>query len=507
MKNKYNNPITGLIAIAFLVIVASSCSDFFVEPAGNQIRPEDHYNSITEFVEVSVPGVLAPLQSAMPNLVLIDGLLSDQMQITDNADGYMRDVNEHAYSFDNPYLDTKGFYQLIINVNEVLGNLYKITEKDPAFDEYYIKSFTNSLIGMRSWAYFTLAKLNGEVAWIEDNMSKLPSEGLNYIPKEAVLDTLVNQLLPWLHLDDNIAEILIPLYVNTKVLIGEIYLEKDDYENAAYYLKLGMESYGDSKDMLKVDKTFSKEVWYTIFVNAENNFLENIAVIPFSSSEGQDNPVTAWTMYNDQYVIQPSIPLMNLFESQIPVKGDQGDIYRGLGYTYDRMGDMAYIKKYSLDVAEPYSTDIIISRAADAHLLLAEALNRLGQHDYALYLLNEGFGSLKSKDTPDEYLRWSKNMGIRGRVNLEEEKVPSSLSSDAEITEYIEDLIIKERSLELAFEGKRYFDLMRIARRRNNPDFLASKVYEKFKDIDQGTGQAVKDLLKNPENWYVPLNK
>ena len=186
MKNTMKNKIFGIIALAAIVLAGTSCSNFFDEMAGNQISPDDHYKSVTDLERVSMPGVLTPLAEAMPNLILVDGLLSDQMQITDNADGYMRDINDHIYSFDNPYLNTSGFYQVIINANEVLQNLYKIAEIDPDFDEYYITSYTNYLIGMRSWAYFTLVKLNGEAAWIDGTMSELPTSGLTYIPKEAI---------------------------------------------------------------------------------------------------------------------------------------------------------------------------------------------------------------------------------------------------------------------------------------------------------------------------------
>jgi hypothetical protein len=65
----------------------------------------------------------------------------------------------------------------------------------------------------------------------------------------------------------------------------------------------------------------------------------------------------------------------------------------------------------------------------------------------------------------------------------------------------IEDLIIAERALELAFEGKRWNDLVRVANRRNDPAYLANKVAAKF----EGTPyyDIVRNRLMNPENWYV----
>jgi hypothetical protein len=56
--------------------------------------------------------------------------------------------------------------------------------------------------------------------------------------------------------------------------------------------------------------------------------------------------------------------------------------------------------------------------------------------------------------------------------------------------------------LELAFEGKRWFDLMRVARRRNDPMYLANKVAAKFSDPVQA--EAIRNKLSNMQNWYLP---
>lgn len=72
---------------------------------------------------------------------------------------------------------------------------------------------------------------------------------------------------------------------------------------------------------------------------------------------------------------------------------------------------------------------------------------------------------------------------------------------DADIQNYIEDLIIDEMALELAFEGTRFFDLMRVAHRRNDPTYLAERVSKR-------SGEKKQDLynkLMNSKNWYFPL--
>ncbi|MDO5490107.1 MAG: RagB/SusD family nutrient uptake outer membrane protein [Bacteroidaceae bacterium] len=70
---------------------------------------------------------------------------------------------------------------------------------------------------------------------------------------------------------------------------------------------------------------------------------------------------------------------------------------------------------------------------------------------------------------------------------------------DAEVQDAVEDLIIDECALELAFEGSRFFDLMRVARRRGN-DYLARRVAKRNGTEDV----AMRSFLQNSKNWYLP---
>ena len=66
--------------------------------------------------------------------------------------------------------------------------------------------------------------------------------------------------------------------------------------------------------------------------------------------------------------------------------------------------------------------------------------------------------------------------------------------------EFVDSLLLNECGLELAFEGTRFYDIMRFALRQNNPEeFLANKVAARRGDID-GT---LKNRLLNRNNWYL----
>lgn len=54
-----------------------------------------------------------------------------------------------------------------------------------------------------------------------------------------------------------------------------------------------------------------------------------------------------------------------------------------------------------------------------------------------------------------------------------------------------------------AFEGERFYDLMRVAKRRNDPSFLAKKVSAKY--YNKAQRDAIYAHLLNEKNWYINI--
>ncbi len=71
-----------------------------------------------------------------------------------------------------------------------------------------------------------------------------------------------------------------------------------------------------------------------------------------------------------------------------------------------------------------------------------------------------------------------------------------------DIIEAVEDIILDEAAMELAFEGNRFFDLMRAANRRSNPtQFMIEKIKARGEDAASwADGLTIED-------WYLPLPK
>lgn len=530
MKKRFNIKPIQVLALIVILLTSFSCSDkIFDEQAGERITPDQHYKSMVDLV-TSLGGAFVPLQNTMPHLIMVDGLRSDQMIATVNADPFLKDIQNHDLSMDNPFLDASDYYKVIVNSNEALANIHKIAELDRNFDPFIFKYSKGAFVTLKCWTYLNLIKLYGKAALIDDNMVAIP-ENLNQtvLEKDAMIDHLIAELLPYIPTPEELTqmvELRFTNYMNPKAVLGELYLEKGDYANAVTYLKMALESYGNNADIYK-NSIGSNEGWKSIFMGGETGTggigyggapTEHISTMPYDQNEGQFNDLAKWLLPTDQFMVQPTQLLIDSFRTQIPAQGDLGDIYRGLGSTTSPGATLDttstgvyYINKYSINKTEPFSSDIIISRASDLHLLLAEALNRNGDSKTALILMNAGFKS--EKPIPAAYNRWNKNQGIRGRVTLKPKLVPDSiyiapdtitkvaLEGDARML-YVEDLIINERALELAFEGKRWFDLVRIAQRMQDPAYLANKVAAKFPASEQ---DAIRAKLMNPTQWYLPF--
>jgi hypothetical protein len=79
------------------------------------------------------------------------------------------------------------------------------------------------------------------------------------------------------------------------------------------------------------------------------------------------------------------------------------------------------------------------------------------------------------------------------------------VNDPADSVRILESQLIDEAALELAYEGHRWPDLLRIAIRRDDPSFIADKVYAKLqKSGKQGEAdQARAQLLAR--NWFLPF--
>ena len=163
----------------------------------------------------------------------------------------------------------------------------------------------------------------------------------------------------------------------------------------------------------------------------------------------------------------------------------------------------------------------IIYRAAGIHLYMAEIylywaymqndLLRVSTN-LALGILNDG----KYISIDDDRIE----IGIRGRIGLANgidgiqvgnvnyihDPFTNEITGYFELTgleekqKYLEEQMLEEKARELAWEGERFYDLMRVAKRRNDPSFLAEMVSSTY---PPGQREQIYNHLLDENNWYI----
>ncbi|MFL5739472.1 MAG: RagB/SusD family nutrient uptake outer membrane protein [Flavisolibacter sp.] len=280
--------------------------------------------------------------------------------------------------------------------------------------------------------------------------------------------------------------------------------------------------------------------WRSIFARpfGDQQFnWEWIWALPFDKNFISRNPfIDLFSPVGGQYLVMPSQAAVDNWNSQVQLNNFPYDA-RGL-FTYRNILGRRVIMKYLYNYLEPTTglptgsifdrnSKWFLYRAATVHLHYAEAANRDGRHKIAYAIVNSGIKNVfddpstadntnemqtfdippydfnaRQGDPPGPIFRdeWYRGVGIRGRAFLK------NLPVVGDSTLAIEDMTVNESALELAYEGQRWGDLLRIALRRNDPSFLANKIYDKLKKDNMPGAEAARSRLMNKDNWYLPFN-
>jgi len=306
----------------------------------------------------------------------------------------------------------------------------------------------------------------------------------------------------------------------------------------------------------------SREHIYTLWFNKANQQQNDFQRLfePFEPHDFMLKPTkaavhlweTTWRSYS--LVINQSKPELTVLNKN--QRGIPSDLYRGHGVSYQYVKDgvpltqsyclgMLFAKmendlrtassmmldvdtmvcKYSIG-KDRYDQDanFIVYRAGGIQLYLAEiytwwAFLRNGQISTfttnAVNIVNDGSNY--------DVTASRRQLGVRGRVgftgtygglqvgniNYKHNPFTNEVIGYTDLTGnlyakqlYLEELIMDERGRELAYEGERFYDLMRVAKRRNDPSFLAKKVSAKY---PAGQREAMYNLLLDEKNWYINI--
>ncbi|MCF8380592.1 MAG: RagB/SusD family nutrient uptake outer membrane protein [Bacteroidales bacterium] len=468
--------------VIMLAVLTSSCEKWLeVEPDQGLIISE--YWKSKEDVKATLMAAYRNFALLNDNLFLYGELRADMIQEGPDALAREKNIMDSNITPDNFLCRWDNFYTVIHHCNLILEHSDEVQRKDPNFTAVTLKAYKAEAIYLRSLAYFYLIKVFKDVPFV---LNSSETDNISFfIPKtdgEVIIDSLINML--------EIAVSYMPKnqdygsdaenkgragYGSINALLADIYLWKFDYEKS-------LEILSRVEDLGKYLLLPSGN-WYDIYY--PGNSLEGIFELQFDDANDLKNDTYSLTYSENRFDLSDyALEILNPSISNEIIRGN-GSIC--INYTFHNNKEAEFIWKYCgtnpdgksvRSSADRNSANYIIYRYADIMLMKAEALSQTGKFTEALGLINE----------------------IRVRANM------PTLTNVILAANAFEDLILSERAKEFAFEGKRWFDLLRMGRRNDyaRKDDLIEIL---IKDAPATQKRILATKLEDPYGWYLPIHE
>jgi len=468
MKIKY-------ILIIFILTIQYSCTEWLeLIPPGGLVR--DEFWKTKEDVKAVIMGAYETF-AEMDKLLFIYGELRADLVIGDinQADDERKIAESNIYP-DNYLCNWDKFYQVIDYCNDVLVNAPLVQEIDNTFTDFQLQGFLSEAYFLRSLSYFYLVRIFKDVPLILE--PTISDDTKLYLPKtegDKILDTII------IDLERNRDFATTDGYPTLKenkgratkaafdALLADISLWRFDYESCIRHVE---KIQANENYMLMPNVR-----WFELFY--PGNSLESIFEFQFDKNLNQENNMYGLTS-RYSYNYDPSDRAIEIFGKEFA-----REIYRGEDASIKKYGEDDFIIWKYVGMApdgettrsgyDQTSCNWIVYRYADILLMKAEALSQLNSFSEALLILNE----------------------IRARADIPPLTLPNSVQA-------YEDAILEERALELAFEGKRWFDLLRMGR-RNNYSRKGNLIEIIVKNAPSTQKRILATKLSNPLGWYMPI--
>ena len=535
-----------------ILLLATSCSDFLEITPQEIIVLDKFWNE-----EKDVENVVAGCYSAMQSQTVVERMMTWGEFRSDNVVGGtgienetdLANVFKENINASNSFCKWGEFYNIINRCNTVLYYAPLVAEKDPGYTQSELKATQAEVSALRDLMYFYLIRTFRDV----------PYYTVPYIDDNQVLDppaTSFDDVLDSLILDlEAVKTQAVRRYPTTKTgyqrgritqdaihaMLCEMYLWKQDYQNAVRYADMVIEAktqaYQEELDKMSgmvsatdrmidgyplINDAFSSGNYYgsafnSIFGNGnsresifeliyadDDQMLPNNAVSlrygNASTFPGRARPADfICTDVNDEvFNIFLTKYDTRYYENLQPISGSR-TLFGINKYSYtSAMVDLSKVElqaNYSGVYPEGYChANWILYRLSDIMLMKAEALVEMVNENDTV-----GVAKMRSDSLLNEAFAIVNTISKRSNC--------SSGSKDLDQADYatkqlMKALVLEERQRELMFEGKRWYDLVRRARRDGNTNYLVGVVSRK----GSSGGSAISSKLSRMEAIYWPYH-
>jgi hypothetical protein len=524
-----------------MAVATSSCSDFLDILPMNEVVLENYWTEKSDVLSV-MNSCYETLEhnDAMTRMAVWGELRSDNVRAGANVPNDINEILKENLLPSNPYCKWAKIYECINRCNIVCRYAPMVQAIDPNYTEDEMLANVAEATTLRALSYFYLIRTFRDVPYtsqpsIDDTQQYI----IPATPFNDVLDSLIHDLervkvnaVRRYYVDDSPNA-----YQNSckitrwavYALLADLYLWKGDWDNAIRYCDLVidykrlqykemLEREGNVNDIALIDSVpmlLTKPVGSTTCGNAyteifgNGNSFESIFELYFNSTQSQKNTwVSDYYGNNTNTLGRLSCPDFIAKDvasgSNTVFKRTDGRAYESTEYASSSYAITKYArssvnydtksvtteKDLNLSDSRRSNNDAnwIFYRLSDMLLIKAEALIERGldgDFDQAFMLI--------------DIINKRANDAVEG----------SSRKSTLTKSDYIdskgamEDLLLQERHREFLFEGKRWFDLVRFARRDGDNSRLVNLCSRKYIE----NVNAIKIKLADPNIIYFPYAK
>ena len=466
---------TGII---MMLIMSSSCKKWLDLQPRDGITRQGFWKT-KEDIQAAVAGCYASLLAPPPGVT--DKALTEYIFIYGEIRADMIDAGPNGFTeekdiFDNNIVQSNSltswaaFYRTINFCNTVLDFAPAVKESDPTLTDAQLNAYTSEALALRSMMYFYLVRNFRDVPLKLTSSSK--DTDLQELVKTPAADVL-NQIVADLKKAEASA---VSTYGNTvsdkgrvtkftiNALLADVYLWMDNFTACITECNKIMDSQ-------KFALQGAGSSWYSnVFYNGSS--IETI--FEFSNKNSVNNVFYNLLVQSKRRFIASGILTSDIFTPDDVDPDRIYDIRASAFYSGDNS-----IVKYGIE--NPSYVNWQAYRLSDIWMLKAEALAYTGAGPEALTLI--------------------KDLRLKRNAVKTTEQDPDVNDKDA-----ICDYILAERSREFAFEGKRWYDLLRIAKHENYRR-LSVLLDMVAKTVSPAVQQSAITKFRDVNSHYLPINE
>ena len=533
--------------IIFGALTLTSCSDFLDILPLNDVVLENYWTQKSDVTSV-VNACYQSLESTdcIKRMAVWGEMRSDNIIAGSATPNEETEILKENLLPNSSYCQWTAFYQTINRCNTVCHYAPIVQQKDPNYTENEMKANIAEASALRDLCYFYLIRTFRDVPYttlpsIDDTENyKLPASKF-----DDVLDSLITDLesvkdnaVKRYYTDDSEKSYYNTSHItryNIYAILADMYLWKQDYDNCIKYCNLIIDykkkQYEDqkAKSGLSFDinlyngyplikeiadgSVASGHAYNEIF--GQGNSFESIFELYFQSNQSVTNTFISSYYGNSSnstgYLSAPSFLFKDVFSGGNSIfKNTDCRVLESMQSASSKYPITKYVRQNvsfnnsnTSSTTQPVVTSSvrstsyaswIIYRLSDIMLMKAEALvekMRSASADSAVNNYKQAFSLVQAV-----YKR-ANNITLSTRTDT------LVFSNYGGSRTAMENIILLERQRELLFEGKRWYDLVRLARREKTNSRLVSYVLNKYED----NTNAIKIKLSAPDILYFPYSE